>query len=91
MNEINDCIATGAKLLDNLKLVRWLAGGGTVGDQTNGLALEEETIADNVTWSENVLCCLRGDGMGGRVVGDELAGGNIGTPRELCRMGRRGI
>lgn len=58
MNEINDCIATGAELLDNLKLLSWLpvvVCGGTVGDETNGLSLEKETMADNVTGSEDVL------------------------------------
>jgi hypothetical protein len=61
LNEINDCIATGAELLDNLEFMRWLpmvVGGGTVGDETNGLSLEKETIADDVARSEDVFDCL---------------------------------
>lgn len=67
MNEINDCIATGTELLDNLKLMRWLpvvVCGGTVGNETNGLSLEKETIADDVSGSEDAFDCLGGDGMG---------------------------
>lgn len=61
MNEINDCIATGAELFDNLELMRWLpvvVCGGTVGHKTNGLILEKETIADDVARSEDVFDCL---------------------------------
>lgn len=68
MNEINDCIATGAELFDNLELMRWLpvvVCGGTVGNETNGLSLEKETIADDVSRSEDAFDCLGGDGMGG--------------------------
>ena len=61
MKEINDCIATGAELFDNLELMRWLpvvVCGGTVGNETNGLSLEKETIADDVARSEDVFDCL---------------------------------
>lgn len=78
MNEINDCIATGSELFDNLELMRWLpviVCGGTVGNETNGLSLEKETIADDVTGSEDILDCLRSDGMGGGLGARQWAGG----------------
>jgi hypothetical protein len=68
LNEINDCVATAAELLDNLKLLGWLpvavVCGWTVGNQTNGLSLEIETMANDVTGSEDALDGLRGNGIG---------------------------
>jgi hypothetical protein len=54
LNEIDNCIAAGAKLLDDLELLCWLLTGRlgrsvAVGHKADGLSLEIEALANDVS------------------------------------------
>lgn len=68
---VDDCVTSGTEGPDNLKLDRGgiemvvavvMAGGN--GEKSNSFTLEIQTLADGITWEENVLHRRRMSGGG---------------------------
>lgn len=81
---VDDSVASGAKGLYNLKLDRGgikmvvavvMAGGNR--EKSNPFTLEIQTLADNVTWEENVLHWRRMNGSGPRVLERDIGAGGV--------------
>jgi len=64
-NEVDNCIATGAKFTNDLKLSRKLMViWGMVGDETEDFTLEGDSLANNVAGGKDVLNVKRSSRAG---------------------------